>query len=157
MSTSQDGATQALTVGQVADELGVTVRTLHHYDGIGLVTPSGRTRAGYRLYTAADLERLQHVVVYRRLGFSLEEVAELLDADQGDLRAQRAPAAFARFGEDASGLVEAPIVLAEHALGLRPPPNTRERGALLRYAHHDRAILIEALPAALAWRQGEPA
>ncbi len=77
---------EALTVGQVADELGVTVRTLHHYDGIGLVTPTGRTPAGYRLYTQGDLQRLQHVVVYRRLGFSLEEVSELLDADPGDLR-----------------------------------------------------------------------
>jgi len=76
----------SLTVGQVADELGVTVRTLHHYDAIGLLTPSGRTPAGYRLYTAVDLVRLQHVVVYRRLGFSLEEIAELLDADDGDVR-----------------------------------------------------------------------
>ncbi len=86
MSTSQQGRTASLTVGQVADELGVTVRTLHHYDGIGLVPPTDRTPAGYRLYTRDDLERLQHVVVYRRLGFSLDEVAELLDGDGGDLR-----------------------------------------------------------------------
>jgi len=69
---------QSLTVGQVAETYGVTVRTLHHYDQIGLLSPSERSHAGYRLYTAEDLERLQHVVVYRRLGFSLEEVAELL-------------------------------------------------------------------------------
>ena len=68
------------TVGQVADELGVTVRTLHHYDEIGLLHPSERTPAGYRLYTAEDLERLQNIVVYRRLGFPLEEIGELLDA-----------------------------------------------------------------------------
>jgi hypothetical protein len=74
-----------------------------------------------------------------------------------DLRARRAPVAFARFGEDASGLIEAPLVIAEHALGLRPLPGARERGALLRYAHHDQAVLIEVLPAALAWRQGQPA
>lgn len=67
-----------LTVGQVAEEIGVTVRTLHHYDEIGLVSPSERSYAGYRLYTPADLERLQHVVVYRRLGFGLEEIAALL-------------------------------------------------------------------------------
>ena len=72
------------TVGQVADEVGVTVRTLHHYDEIGLVSPSERSYAGYRLYTPADLERLQHVVVYRRLGFGLEEIAALL-ADGADL------------------------------------------------------------------------
>src|SRR5665811_1164337 len=52
----------ALTVGQVAERLGVTVRTLHRYDAIGLVVPSERTPAGYRLYTVEDLTRLQHVV-----------------------------------------------------------------------------------------------
>ncbi|HET7683287.1 MAG TPA: MerR family transcriptional regulator [Marmoricola sp.] len=87
---------QALTVGQVAERLGITVRTLHHYDDIGLVRPSARSRAGYRLYTEADVTRLQHVVVYRRLGFSLEQVADLLDGgpDLGGvaehLRRQRA-------------------------------------------------------------------
>lgn len=70
--------TQVLTVGQVAQEFGVTVRTLHHYDDIGLLVPGERSCAGYRLYTEADLQRLQHIVVYRRLGFALEEVATLL-------------------------------------------------------------------------------
>ncbi|GAA2514245.1 MerR family transcriptional regulator [Pilimelia columellifera] len=74
--------TQAVTwtVGQVAREFGVTVRTLHHYDAIGLLTPSDRTRAGYRRYTEPDLIRLRHIVLYRRLDFSLDEVAELLAA-----------------------------------------------------------------------------
>ena len=89
------GGTQltTLTVGQVAEQFDVTVRTLHHYDGIGLLTPSDRSRAGYRLYTAEDLTRLQHVVVYRRLGFTLEEVALLLDHPESveqHLRRQRA-------------------------------------------------------------------
>lgn len=78
MTATTMGLMQSLTVGQVAETYGVTVRTLHHYDQIGLLSPSERSHAGYRLYTAEDLERLQHVVVYRRLGFSLEEVAELL-------------------------------------------------------------------------------
>jgi MerR family transcriptional regulator, thiopeptide resistance regulator len=82
----------ALTVGQVAERFGVTVRTLHHYDDIGLVSPH-RTAAGYRVYTDDDLERLRHVVVYRRLGFPLEEIAPLL-AEHADveahLRRQRA-------------------------------------------------------------------
>ncbi len=68
-----------LTVGQVAERFGVTVRTLHHYDAIGLLSPSARSHAGYRLYTEEDVTRLQHVVVYRRLDFSLEEIAQLLD------------------------------------------------------------------------------
>ncbi|MHB1064582.1 MAG: MerR family transcriptional regulator [Georgenia sp.] len=77
-----------LTVGQVADRFGVTVRTLHHDDEIALLRPSERTTSGYRLYTDADLTRLQHVVVYRRLGFALEAIADLLD-DGADRDADR--------------------------------------------------------------------
>lgn len=75
-----------LTVGQLAELVGVTVRTLHHYDQIGLLSPSGRSGAGYRLYTDADVTRLGHVVVYRRLGFSLEEIAAVLDDPEADVR-----------------------------------------------------------------------
>jgi MerR family transcriptional regulator, thiopeptide resistance regulator len=89
------GRTQEMTtwtVGQVADVFGVTVRTLHHYDEIGLLTPSERSRAGYRLYTDEDLTRLQQIVVYRRLEMPLEEIATLLDSDEdavAHLRRQR--------------------------------------------------------------------
>ncbi|MDQ3430844.1 MAG: MerR family transcriptional regulator [Actinomycetota bacterium] len=83
-----------MTVGQVAERFDVTVRTLHHYDEIGLLCPRERSVAGYRLYTDEDLTRLQHVVVYRRLGFALEEIALLLDDPDADLvehlRRQRA-------------------------------------------------------------------
>ena len=72
---------EMLTVGQVARTYGVTVRTLHHYDEIGLLQPSERTPAGYRVYTGVDLERLSTVVVYRRLGFTLDEIGELLDGE----------------------------------------------------------------------------
>jgi DNA-binding transcriptional MerR regulator len=88
--------TESWTVGQVADRFTVTVRTLHHYDDIGLLTPSGRSGAGYRLYTAADRTRLQHIVVYRRLGFGLEEIALLLAEPESvghHLRRQRAAVA----------------------------------------------------------------
>lgn len=92
-ATPTDPDRPELTVGQVARLFAVTVRTLHHYDEIGLLVPGGRTRAGYRLYTGPDLERLRTIVVYRRLGFPLDEVAELL-AGQGSvaehLRRQRA-------------------------------------------------------------------
>lgn len=72
------------TVGAVARLAGVTVRTLHHYDEVGLVRPSGRTDAGYRLYEAADLARLRDVLSYRELGFTLEQIARILDDPQGD-------------------------------------------------------------------------
>lgn len=90
---SHTGLMEALTVGQVAETFGVTVRTLHHYDEVGLLHPSERTHAGYRLYTADDLQRLSTIVVYRRLGFRLEEIGELLDAEGAEvidhLRRQR--------------------------------------------------------------------
>ncbi|MBR7833146.1 MerR family DNA-binding transcriptional regulator [Actinospica durhamensis] len=70
---------ERLTVGRVAELAGVSVRTLHHYDEIGLVQPSARTAAGYRAYAAGDVERLREVLAYRRLGFGLREIADLVD------------------------------------------------------------------------------
>jgi DNA-binding transcriptional MerR regulator len=72
------------TVGELARLAGITVRTLHHYDRIGLVRPGERTSAGYRSYDGRDLDRLQQVLVYRELGFPLEEVATLLDDPGAD-------------------------------------------------------------------------
>ncbi len=57
----------------------MTVRTLHHYDQIALLKPSGRSDAGYRRYDDSDLERLQQILLYRELGFPLEEIAAILD------------------------------------------------------------------------------
>jgi MerR family transcriptional regulator, thiopeptide resistance regulator len=71
------------TVGALARLSGVTVRTLHHYDSIGLLSPSARSAAGYRLYSQADLLRLRQVLFYRELGFGLDEIAEIL-ADPAD-------------------------------------------------------------------------
>jgi DNA-binding transcriptional MerR regulator len=68
-----------VNVGQVAAAAGVSVRTLHHWDAVGLLVPSGRTAAGYRTYAPADLERLQQVLTYRALEFSLDDVRRLLD------------------------------------------------------------------------------
>jgi DNA-binding transcriptional MerR regulator len=73
-----------MNVGEVAALAGITVRALHHYDRIGLLSPSERTAAGYRRYTPADLDRLHRVLVYRELGFPLEEVATLLDDPDAD-------------------------------------------------------------------------
>lgn len=67
------------SVGAVARSAGVTVRTLHHYDEIGLLVPTARTPAGYREYTLADLERLQRILCYRELGFELDKIAAILD------------------------------------------------------------------------------
>lgn len=75
------------SVGATARLVGITVRTLHHYDQIGLVVPSGRTATGYRVYDDADVERLHRVLTYRELGFSLEQIATLLDDPSADAMA----------------------------------------------------------------------
>ncbi|HEX6500689.1 MAG TPA: MerR family transcriptional regulator [Micromonosporaceae bacterium] len=71
-------------VGEVARLAGVTVRTLHHYDETGLLSPSGRSAANYRRYSEADIERLQQILFYRELGFPLEEIATILDDPDTD-------------------------------------------------------------------------
>ena len=68
-----------LKVGELAKRSGLTVRTLHHYDSIGLLSPSGRSEGGYRLYGHDDVVRLHGIQTLRRLGLSLGEVAQLLD------------------------------------------------------------------------------
>lgn len=79
------------TVGQVAAVAGLTVRTLHHWERVGLLVPAGRSAAGYRVYDDDDLARLQRVLAYRELGFALDDIGALLreDADvAGELRRQ---------------------------------------------------------------------
>jgi DNA-binding transcriptional MerR regulator len=81
------------SVGQVAGSAGVTIRAFHHYDEIRLLSPSGRSAAGYRIYEEADLERLQRILFYQELGFTLEEIAAIMDDPRtdavGHLRRQR--------------------------------------------------------------------
>ena len=67
------------TVHEVSELTGVSVRALHHYDAIGLLCPSTRTDAGYRLYGAADLERLQQILLFRELEFPLKEIGQIID------------------------------------------------------------------------------
>jgi len=77
----------AWTVGETANLAKVSVRTLHHYDEIGLLGPSDRTDAGYRLYTVDDLERLQQILLFRELGFALPEIRSIM-LDPGFDRAE---------------------------------------------------------------------
>ena len=81
---------QVWKVGELAGRTGLTVRTLHHYDRIGLLSPSGRTDsshgAGHRLYTAADVARLQQVLSLKMLGFRLEQIRDYLSRDDYDPR-----------------------------------------------------------------------
>ncbi|MFI0223232.1 MerR family transcriptional regulator [Streptomyces lydicus] len=72
------------SVGQVSGFAGITVRTLHHYDRTGLLSPGERSPAGYRLYSDADLARLQQILFYRELGFPLDEIATILADPQAN-------------------------------------------------------------------------
>jgi DNA-binding transcriptional MerR regulator len=73
-------------VGEVARATGLTIRALHHYDEIGLLVPSERSEAGYRLYGEADVERLYRILALREMGFALEDIGALLDREGSDLR-----------------------------------------------------------------------
>ena len=74
------------TVKTVANLAGLTVRTLHHYDEIGVLRPTSVSSAGYRLYSDADLDRLQQILFFRELGFGLRETKEMIDSPTFDRR-----------------------------------------------------------------------
>jgi DNA-binding transcriptional MerR regulator len=71
---------EAFRIGELAKRTGVSVRALHHYDAIGLLAPSRRSESRYRLYDREDIVRLQEIKSLRQLGFSLEEIRDLLAA-----------------------------------------------------------------------------
>ena len=73
-------------VSEFAEKAGVTVRTLHHYDRLGLLKPSGRTEAGYRLYGERDFARLQQIVTLKFIGLPLRQIKDLLDRGDLDLK-----------------------------------------------------------------------
>ena len=72
------------TVNEIAKQTNISVRTLHHYDAIGLLKPTAVTEAGYRLYDEDALMRLHLIIVYRELGFSLNQISAILDAPDFD-------------------------------------------------------------------------
>lgn len=90
-----------LHIGEVAEQTGLSQRSLRYYEEIGLAVPSGRTEAGYRIYTEADVARLRFLMRFKPLGFTLEETREAMaaldaldaleaGAGSGDLAALRA-------------------------------------------------------------------
>ena len=78
---------EKMTVSQVSRLTGVSVRTLHHYDAIGLLKPTKLTAAGYRLYDDAALARLRSILLYRELQFSLREIRDMLESPHFDAAA----------------------------------------------------------------------
>ncbi|WP_018349061.1 MerR family transcriptional regulator [Longispora albida] len=115
-------------VGQVAKFAGITVRTLHHYDEIGLLSPSGRTSAGYRRYSDADLGRLQQILFYRELGFPLDEIAVILSDPgidpAGHLRRQR-ELLLGRAGKIQEMVASIELALEAEHMGINLTPEER--------------------------------
>jgi DNA-binding transcriptional MerR regulator len=91
----------AFTVGELSRLTGITVRALHHYDEIGLVRPSQRSAAGYRLYDQRDVLRLQQVLLFRELGLPLEAIAAAIDetTSRAELLRKHRAALVARRGQ----------------------------------------------------------
>ncbi|MEU2349347.1 MerR family transcriptional regulator [Modestobacter sp. NPDC049651] len=89
-----------MQIGEVAERIGLSLRTIRYYEEVGLAVPSARSDGGFRLYADDDVERLRVIMQMKPLGFSLEEMRELLelldagdDADPARLTAFRAQAA----------------------------------------------------------------
>jgi MerR family transcriptional regulator, thiopeptide resistance regulator len=105
----------AMTVGELSRISGVTVRTLHHYDEIGLVVPTQRTSANYRLYSDDDVLRLQQVLVFRELGMPLDEISGVLDdavhANRAELLRRHRDALVEKRGK-----LDAMLAAVDHAI-----------------------------------------
>ena len=114
-------------IGEVAAATGLTVRTLHHYDEIGLLAPSGRSEAGHRLYGDDDLRRLYRIVALRRLGLSLDEIAAALEHEGPKLQAA-VRAHLARVEEQlaATAQLRDRLVRILDALGEEAGPSSRQ-------------------------------
>jgi len=113
------------TVGEVARLAGITVRTLHHYDEIGLLQPGGRSRAGYRLYDDPDLETLREILFYRELGFSLADIQRSVndpDRDRLSNLCRQRDLLFAQLGrvEGLIGAIDAAIQSHETGVTMKP-------------------------------------
>ena len=93
-------ASGRMQIGEVAERIGLSLRTIRHYEEVGLAVPSARSEGGFRLYAESDVERLRVIMQMKPLGFSLEEMRELLELlDAGDAAD---PARLAGFREQAA-------------------------------------------------------
>jgi len=116
------------TIGEVARLSGVTVRTLHHYDEIGLLPPRERSPAGYRRYGPDDLERLRQILTYRELGFALEDIATILADPRADTLAhlRRQHKLLTERMERIQKMIDAVEFMMEaHQMGIQLTPEER--------------------------------
>ncbi|MGK2936449.1 MAG: MerR family transcriptional regulator [Solirubrobacteraceae bacterium] len=111
MSTSAPGSSagRLLQIGEVADRVGLSLRTVRYYEEMELLIPASRTEGGFRLYTDEQVHRLELIKQMKPLGFSVQEMRELLEArdaasslETPERAAQEAKAVLARFAADAA-------------------------------------------------------
>lgn len=105
MSDSADTATATMHIGEVAERTSLSLRTIRHYDEVGLLPASSRTEGGFRVYTEADVDRLMVIRRMKPLGFTLEEMKDLLSIVDELPDASRAEAELLR--ERLAGYLEA--------------------------------------------------
>lgn len=111
-------------IGELAERTGLSLRTIRHYDETGLLKPSGRSEGGFRLYTETDLERLMLIRRMKPLGFSLDEMAELLkiiDARRGGSADPSTEASYQHFVDEAANRrakLEQQLAMADEFLDL---------------------------------------
>ncbi len=140
-SVEPSGKEQVMTVGQLALRFALSRSTLLYYDSIGLLKPSGRSRANYRRYTEQDARRLEKICTYRRMGLSMKAIAGILDAPPGGVR-DVLEKRLLELERDVRGLREQQHVilrmLGDDSLADRYPVLNRESwAALLRAAGLD--------------------
>ncbi len=107
--SKSDTSTNTMHIGELAEKTGLSLRTIRHYDDVGILKASGRTEGGFRIYTLDDLARLLLIRRMKPLGFSLEEMTDLLTtidtlaAGEPGSDSTQTRAALERFIEDAAG------------------------------------------------------
>lgn len=108
-------------IGELADKTGLSLRTIRHYDEVGLLKPTGRSDGGFRLYTPVDLRRLMLIRRMKPLGFSLDEMAELLriiDADTANAPLRDELNAFVVDAEERRVKLQQQLAMADELLEL---------------------------------------
>ncbi len=124
----------ARTVGEVASLVGVTIRTLHHWDAAGLVVPSQRSQSGYRLYTDADIDRLHQVLIYRETGMELAAIREVLEepgAVAGVVHLKRQLDLLSARIDQLTRMKAAVTTLMENAMSTNEPLSPEEKAEIL--------------------------
>lgn len=120
------------TVGEVAEMVGVSVRTLHHWDAIGLASPSWRSSADYRLYDDSDIARVHNILLYRETGMALKDIQALLDSGEpAESHLRRQLSLLRAQAARVTSKIEAVQLLLEEDMIENKPLSAEERAAVL--------------------------